>query len=47
MVLLVRHIPTWGERCENITVGYGVLLLKSVVEGYERTKGLALSFAVG
>lgn len=39
MVLLVRHIPTWGGRCEKITAGQNFGPPKYAEESYERHGG--------
>ncbi len=36
MILLVRHIPTWGGRCEKITADGLFVLLKCSWGRYER-----------
>jgi hypothetical protein len=36
MVLLVRHIPTWGGRCESIAAFRTFTVSKYVREYYER-----------
>ena len=36
LVVLVRHIPTWGGRCDNIAGGCEFALLKFAWKDYER-----------